>query len=225
MALESQGAKLLRISTVSTDHAQTSTDTLHVDSTNNKIDWSNAAADFSAYTSGMRLVIDGTVNTGVYTIKAVSATSLLLYEPVTAMATGTMYSLSGDKYAEIGEVRSFQALTGSPSIIDVSHLGSTAKEKLVGLNDWGEVSFNCWTQLGTGDTANSTWVQQQMRADRAERTKRQYEIRFTDSSTKPSAINFDAFVTNYSFNAAVDAALESNITLAITSDVKYIRKE
>jgi hypothetical protein len=53
----------------------------------------------------------------------------------------TAATASSDTYTAIGEVVSFDGPGGSASVIDVSHLGSTAREKRKGLKDSGQFSI------------------------------------------------------------------------------------
>lgn len=52
----------------------------------------------------------------------------------------------------IGEVTTFSGFDGSSTIIDATHLRSTAKEKLVGLQDFGGATFGMNYVSDTGQT-------------------------------------------------------------------------
>src|SRR5574343_1051869 len=61
-------------------------------------------------------------------------------------AQGTLLQLgsgSPPSYTTIAEINSFSGSGGSVSVIDVTDLASAAKEKLAGLNDNGQLSFEC----------------------------------------------------------------------------------
>ena len=81
-------------------------------------------------------------------------------------------------FETIPNVVSFQGPGGQASVIDVTNLASTAKEKRVGLRDEGQLSLSL--HFNPDDT-----VHQGLRTDRANRTRRQFKITFTD--TTPAA--------------------------------------
>ena len=75
----------------------------------------------------------------------------------------------------VGSISGFNGPSGSAAIIDVTNLGSTAKEKMMGLPDEGNISFDM--QLNTSDSG-----QTKMRECRAARTKGHFALKLTDSS-------------------------------------------
>jgi len=61
-------------------------------------------------------------------------------------AQGTLLKLGGGSplvYTTIAEINSFNGPGGSVSVIDVTDLSSAAKEKIAGMNDNGQLSFEC----------------------------------------------------------------------------------
>lgn len=229
MAMQSQGVLIRRISTVAgSSGVVASTNTIYVDSTQKKILWSNAAADFVAagFTSSMRVTISGSTNsnTGIYTISAVAATALTLYDAVTAQAVGSNLAVQGNVYNTIGGIRGFQGPTGQAAVIDVTALNSTAKQKLIGLRDEGSISLDAFLI-----TSAATVQQAAIRDDRATRTLRQYDILFADndagvSTSYPTGVNFDAYVSGFAITGQTDQAVTVNIGLEITSALKWIPK-
>lgn len=234
MALNSQGVSIRRKSTVAnTTGIVTSTNTLRVDSTAKAILWGNAAGDFAAanFSSGMRLTISGTTNsnTGIYTISSVSATSIGLYNNVTAQSSGDSLALTANRYDQIGEIKSFNGPTGNANVIDVTNINSTAKEKLIGLRDEGQVSIEFFFMPATDISSADQSQHLTLKTDRANRTLRNFDILFTDANNAvatsyPSGMNFDAYVSGFSVNAGVDGAVTGNVTLELTSAIKYINK-
>jgi hypothetical protein len=120
----------------------------------------------------------------------------------------------------IGQVMGFNGPTGSANVIDVTHLASTAKEKLIGLRDEGQLT------LDTIYDTNATALHAALRDDRASRTKRIYDIKLTDAGTEanaqPTGLYFDAYVTNNSITGTVDDAVKGSVTLEIASAVRFI---
>ena len=116
----------------------------------------------------------------------------------------------------IGEVTDFSGPGGQASIIDVTHLNSTAKEKLVGLRDEGQVSMTL--NLSFSDAGQIA-----LRADRASRSRRKCVIKFNDNTTdaaKTKAI-FDGYCMGFSITGAVDNKVSANAVIEITGAVTY----
>lgn len=112
----------------------------------------------------------------------------------------------------VGQVVSFNGPTGSASIIDVTHLGSTAKEKQMGLPDEGNISFDLI--LATSDNG-----QTKMRECRSARTKGHWCLKLTDSSI--SVLHGDGYVTGFSITGAVDDVIKANTQVEITGPVTW----
>lgn len=112
----------------------------------------------------------------------------------------------------VGQVTGFNGPTGSASIIDVTHLGSTAKEKMVGLPDEGNISFDL--TLATSDNG-----QTKMRECRSARTKGHWCLRLTDSSV--SILHGDGYVTGFSITGAVDDIIKATAQIEITGPITW----
>jgi hypothetical protein len=116
----------------------------------------------------------------------------------------------------VGEITDFSGPGGQAAVIDVTNLNSTAKEKLVGLRDEGQLSLSL--NLSFSDTAQTA-----IRTDRANRTKRKCVIKFNDSTddlVKTKAV-FDAYCLGFSVSGAVDQAAKANAVIEITGAVTY----
>jgi hypothetical protein len=116
----------------------------------------------------------------------------------------------------IGEITDFSGPGGQASVIDVTNINSTAKEKLVGLRDEGQLSLSL--NLSFSDTAQNT-----IRTDRANRTKRKCVIKFNDSTddkTKTKAL-MDCYCLGFSISGAVDNKVSANAVIEITGPVLY----
>lgn len=110
----------------------------------------------------------------------------------------------------IGEITDFTGPGGAAAVIDITHLLSTAKEKLMGLRDEGQLSFN--VNFNATDAG-----QEALRTDRAARNKKNGSIKFTDETT--SFWYFDAYCLNYSIAGAVDQKVSAAITLEIDGPI------
>ena len=116
----------------------------------------------------------------------------------------------------IGEITDFSGPGGQANVIDVTNLNSTAKEKLVGLRDEGQLSLSL--NFNYSDTAQAAIV-----TDRAARTKRKCVIKFndsTDDTIKTKAL-FDAYCLGFSISGAVDNKVSANAVIEITGAVTY----
>jgi hypothetical protein len=128
----------------------------------------------------------------------------------TTVSIGTTATLpAGDTFAAIGEVISFDGPGGSASLIDVSHLGSTAKEKRKGLKDNGQFTmvvnkiFN-----NAGQVAVS--------AAQDENDPYNIKVTYPDGTIH----DFKALVMEFKITGGgVDDVLRGNITLEITGPV------
>lgn len=130
----------------------------------------------------------------------------------------------GTAYATVvslGEVTDFNGPGGAAAVIDITHLGSTAKEKLVGLRDEGQLSLTMnFNSTDDGQT--------KLLADRAARQQRLYTIVFTDlssgSSAYPSWCYFRGYAMQYSVSGAVDNKVTANAVIEIDGPVIYSTK-
>ena len=113
-------------------------------------------------------------------------------------------------YTTIPEVKSFSGPGGSATVIDVTDLSSTAKEKRMGLADEGQLQL-------TINYIPDNAVHLALRADRASRAKVPFRISFTDSGD--TTWSFDAFVTGFNVSGAVDGVVEAQVTLEITGAI------
>ena len=219
MAIEAQGVQIRRQSTAAAGSASSSGATIAFSTASSGL--TRSAGDFVAdgWGAGMKLQHDSSANgDNVFTVNAVASTVMTVWEPIVSQTTGTNITLTGNTLTAIGEVTGFNGPSGSAAVIDVTNLGSTAKEKLIGLRDEGQLSLD--VLFNTDATALHTAI----RIDRAARTKRVYDIRYTDSTSKPSADFFNAYVTGFSLTGGVDDSIKGSITLEITSAVISIPK-
>lgn len=113
-------------------------------------------------------------------------------------------------YAVVPEVMSINGPSGSASIIDVTDLSSTAKEKVMGLMDEGQVQMDV-------NYIPTNAVHEELRAARAAKTLKRFRIAFT--STPTVYFEFDAYVTGFQVSNAVDAVTKVAVTLEISGPV------
>lgn len=113
---------------------------------------------------------------------------------------------------QIGNVVGFNGPSGNANVIDVSHLGSTAKEKLIGLRDEGQIGLDClFSPSDTGQT--------KLRECRANRTQGNWAIKMTDTAI--TMLNGHGYCSGFAITGAVDQVVKANITIEISGAVTY----
>jgi len=112
----------------------------------------------------------------------------------------------------VAEISGFSGPDGEATEIDVTHLGSVAKEYLQGLADEGNITFNGF--LSPDDTAQAG-----LRADRDAQVANTYTLTLTD--TPPTVLTFSAFVKQFAIAGAPDGAITLNVSMRITGAVAW----
>ena len=111
-------------------------------------------------------------------------------------------------WAEVGEIVDWDGPGGSASVIDVTHLSSTAKEKLMGLPDEGQFTFSMnYVFDDVGQVA--CW------SARSTQTERNFRVTFIDASTQ----TFAGYVLAFGSSGGVDSKVNGSITIEITGAV------
>ena len=219
MALQSQGVLIRRESSVA---GTTGTLTAQTD-----IGFSEGAtaitrqAGFAGFDVGMRVRANSALNDGVWTVKGGTGdTAMTVHEALTSEASGAAITLIGHTMQNIGQVISFNgpSLTANP--IDVTTLASTAKEKLIGPYDGGQIAVSV---VLDNETSNAN-LHLQLEDDLRARTKRVFDIVFTESATTPSAVWCEGYISGFSITGSVDNALKADITLSISTEVYFINR-
>lgn len=218
MANESQGVIIRRESSVAGTTALLSTDTIGFSSAARTI---TRQAGFGDFSTGMRIECNATLNSGVFTIAATDATAITVYEDLTDQASGSTLTLLGHAMQNIGQVQSFNGPNISANVIDVTNLASTAKEKLIGIQDPGQLSLSAhWD-----NEASNANLHDALTRDMQARTKRVYDIKFTDEGTvssQPSAVYFEGYMSAFGITGSVDNALMADMTIAISTGIDWI---
>lgn len=114
-------------------------------------------------------------------------------------------------FIEVEEITSFNGFDGEANQIDVTHLRSTAKERIMGLQDWG--SFNIETNW-IGEDADG---QSLMRAHRANQEKANFKLTLSDGTIA----TFEGYVTSAPMSGGVDAKVDGGFNISITGDVEF----
>ena len=217
MALESQGVLIRRESSVAGSTALLSADT-GIGFTNNGTAITRQAG-WAGFDPNMRITIVGSAtNDGIYTVKGGTAsTALTVHETVATEASGATVTAEGHTMQNIGQVVSFNGPAMSAAIIDVTNLASTAKEKKVGVYDGGQISLS----VVLDNEASNAVLHLELEDDLRARTKRHFDIRFTETATIVGSVYFEGYVTGFNITGSVDNALMADITFAVSTGVYF----
>lgn len=123
----------------------------------------------------------------------------------------TAYTSGGLAYAqtmaEVGQVSSVSGFDGQADEIDVTHLQSTAKEFLIGLQDFGNVSLELL--LGSGDTG-----QARLRALKASAAIGVFAITLSNGEVAA----FRALVRSFTFTNPSNESARGSVQLRVTGE-------
>ncbi len=135
--------------------------------------------------------------TNTFELKGVDGTAY------TAYTSGGV--ANGVTLADIGEVTNISGLDGAADEIDTTNLRSLAKEFLIGLEDFGNVSLD--VTLNNTDTG-----QLALRTAKAAAAAKVFAILLTDSTIGALV----AFVKQFTFNSQGNDAYRSTVQLRVT---------
>ncbi len=114
----------------------------------------------------------------------------------------------------IGEITGFSGPSLSAAVIDVTNLKSTAKEKLIGIYDGGQVTINVNWDSCTDDG------QKLMRKSIAGRLKGRLAI-FINGSVDTQKIGLEGYVSGMNITGSVDNKLAGDFTIAISGGASF----
>ena len=120
-------------------------------------------------------------------------------------------SASPPVYVPVGQIVSISDLRGgNATVIDVTNLASTRKEKRMGLPDEGQIALSL--QYDPGDT-NQTLLE----TKRDGRTLSNFQVALSDSPA--TTFTFQGYVLNFGLGIAVDDVVMGSVTIEITGAV------
>lgn len=183
------------------------------DGSENKI--VRAAGDWTdSFAVGMLVFTDDNDNPGPYRITALTASDMTVEGVVTTDAEAASVDFEG--YLEVGEVTNFDGPGGSATVIDRSHLTSTAREKLMGLPDEGQITFQLNFVPGNpGQVA--------FRKARKARSQQRFTLVFGNGTdAEPSDwMRLYGFAMEFSVSGAVDDKVNGNATIEVDGEVEW----
>lgn len=110
-----------------------------------------------------------------------------------------------DTFDNVGEVKTWGGPSGSASVIDVSHLGSTRKEKRMGLADEGQMTLTFNRVFGNAGQESALTA-------RSDRELRNFKITYSDATVG----SFTGYVLEFSTSGGVDGIVEGSATIEIS---------
>lgn len=120
-------------------------------------------------------------------------------------------SASPPAYVAVGQVVSITDLRGgNATVIDVSNLASTRKEKRMGLPDEGQISLTL--QYDPDDTQQTL-----LETKRDGRLLSNFQVALADSP--PTTFTFQGYVLTFGLGIAVDDVVMGSVTVEITGAV------
>lgn len=121
-------------------------------------------------------------------------------------------SASPAVYQTVGNVVSITDLRGgNATVIDISNLASTRREKRMGLPDEGQITVQC--QYDPDDTNG----QVAMETARDSRTEESFQVSLSDSPA--TTFTFNGFVLTASLGVNIDDVVQATYTIEITGVV------
>lgn len=134
-----------------------------------------------------------------------------MVKAIESQGTLIKYSVgSPTSFAPIGNIVGFSGPGGSASVIDVSNLDSTAREKLMGLPDEGQFTLNI-----NYDPDNTAHIA--LRTARRARTRVEFQVTLTDSTN--TLLTFAGYVLGLALTGAVDQPVKATMTIEIDGPV------
>ncbi len=113
-------------------------------------------------------------------------------------------------YVEVKEVVNFQMFDGKAAEIDVTHLRSTAKEFRMGLQDFGNCTFDLnYVSSDPGQVA--------VRAAKASQTLKTFKATFSNGVI----VTFQAYAMSASLAGGVDSKVDTSFNFRVSGDAVY----
>jgi hypothetical protein len=139
-----------------------------------------------------------------------SSTALTSQGTTIGIATGTGTPVVYTRIVNVSEISGFD---GTATAIDTTDLSSTAKETVMGLQAWGNVTLT--TSINLSEPSHAALL-----AAKKSGLAQAFEFTLPDTST----LVFQAFVSSFPVGAKVDGVVTGAIALAITGDITVTPK-
>lgn len=157
------------------------------------------------------------IGVGIGIVNPAAAAILMgavLATAIESQGTVVAFSFGGSptSFTTIPNVTDFSGPGGQASVIDATNLLSVQKEKMMGLSDAGQLTFNV-------NFDPDSAVHQQIRQAWVTRQLCQFRITFADGT--PANCVFDGYVLGFQISGGVDAVVKAAITVEITGALTW----
>ena len=142
------------------------------------------------------------VSTNTFVLQGIDSTAMTAYS-----SGGTATPVA---WTQIANIKTFSGMDGTAAVIDVSNLQSTAKEKLMGLQDEGQFSLEL--DLDPADAGQIALL-----AARTAQAKKQFRLTLPTANTA----TFQGFAKKVSAAGGVDASIKRSVDIEITGPVTW----
>lgn len=173
------------------------TSTAHAQTTGNVV-------DLAAITGTVGAALNGKT----FSITNVTPNTFAVQVDTTGLAYTSGGTATPRTYTEIANVKSYSGFDGAASEIDVTNLQSTAKEKRLGLQDFGK--FGMEINPDYNDPGQNA-----LRTSKAAGTQKSYKVTYPNAKVA----SFAAYVKSTPESGGVDAVIAGSVDLTITGAV------
>lgn len=130
------------------------------------------------------------------------------------LANGIVLKMGSTAPVTIGNVTSFDGPGGSAIIVDATTLASTAMEKLQGLRDEGQFSFEI--NYSPADASHEALTEARASGD-----IQPFVVSIPTGEATTADIEFDGLVSGFAVKGAVNALVTASVTIEVTGPVTW----
>lgn len=121
---------------------------------------------------------------------------------------------ASEVFTDVPGIRAMGTVGASRSLIDVTHLQSTAREYKLALKDGQEMTFEAL--YDPSDTQQTG-----LKTDLNNGTRRNFQIHLNDDQSPNTIVSFTGLVTAWNFEVQLDNVYVLNFTLKPTGDLAW----
>lgn len=189
-----------------------------------KLEYGTAAASFTGSITTTTLTVTAVASGTLQVGQTISGAGVTAGTTITALASGTggngTYTVSASQtvtsealtatpvYARITNLTDVSGFTQAANVIDVTDLDSVAKEKRLGLQDWGQLTLAL--NIDLKQASHSALL-----AAKKAGTLLAFRMTLSDNST----ITFSAYVSSFPISSKVDAVVSGSVSLEVSGDI------
>ncbi|MFL9902182.1 phage tail tube protein [Paraburkholderia fungorum] len=184
-----------------------------------KLEYGTAAAAFTGAIAGTALTVSAVTSGSLAIGQTISGAGVTAGTTITG-GSGTAWTVSPTQtvsseamtatpvYARITNLTDVSGFTQAANVIDVTDLDSVAKEKRLGLQDWGQLTLAL--NIDLKQASHSALL-----AAKKAGSLLNFRMTLSDSS----AIVFNAYVSSFPISSKVDAVVSGSVSLEVSGDI------